>query len=90
MSPFISRKRDDKIGYFYEKLDDVRRRILAGEEDTRELPMARKYLVATHGRGISVAANQKAVEDRLSYTGYLAILSNHVKDPREALRIYGT
>lgn len=85
---FDPRRKEDEIRHFYEKLDDVRRRILAGEDDARELPMARKYLVVTHGRGISVAANQKAIEDRLSYAGYLVILSNHVKDPREALRIY--
>jgi transposase len=86
---FDPQKKEDDVSHFLEKLDTVRKGVIEGDEAFAGSPMARTYLSVSKPRGkVKVAANQELIDRKNEYSGFLVILSNHVKDAREALRIY--
>ena len=86
---FDPQKANDDRAHFLEKLNAVRDGILAGDETYISSPMAKKYLnVKKYNGRCSVTSNQDAIEKHLSRSGFLVIISNHVKDARKVLKIY--
>ena len=86
---FDPQKKEDDVSHFLEKLDTVRKGVIEGDEAFASFPMVKTYLSMSKPRGrVKVAANQELIDQKNAYSGFLVILSNHVKDAREALRIY--
>jgi transposase len=58
-------------------------------EESQEI-LKERYLVATQTpkRGWKIKEKQEAIEAHLSTLGYMVLLSNSVKDPRQALSLY--
>lgn len=82
-------KANDDRAHFLDRLNKVREGILQGDEASISSPMAKKYLTVRKYKGnFIVNANQDAIDEHLSKSGYLVIISNHVKDTKEVLRIY--
>lgn len=86
---FDPKKKEDDVHHFTEKLNLVRNGILKGDSAYASSPIAKKYFKVTgRDKKINISANQGLIEEKNAYSGFLIILSNHVKDSREALRIY--
>ncbi len=88
---FDPRKKSDDDNHFDEDLNSVRSRILVdGDEAAVASSMARKYLIVSKRNGkYTVKSNQAAIDEhKRNSSGFLVILSNHVKTADEALRIY--
>ncbi len=82
-------RHEDDVRHFAEKLDKVRAGIMDGDEAYASSSMARTYLsVSRRGGKVKVAARQEKIEARNRYSGFLVLISNHVRDAEEALRIY--
>lgn len=85
------RKRNDDYNHFIEKLHGVRKRIVEdGDEASICSPMAKKYLLIKKYDGkYIVQSNQQAIEEyRNGNAGFLVIISNHINNALDALRIY--
>lgn len=86
---FDPQKRHDDRMHFTEKLDRVRDAILAGDEAAASSKIAKDYLTVTRRKGtIRVNADQEAIDRHDMNCGFLVLISNHIKDAREALDIY--
>ncbi|MDO5862598.1 MAG: IS1634 family transposase [Thermoplasmata archaeon] len=82
-------KKLDEEAHLAERLDEARAAIMAGKGDASQKALARKYLKVTRrGGAVQVTARQDAIEEANRYSGFLVLLSNHVDDRAEALRIY--
>lgn len=82
------KKHDDEM-HFMKKLNDVRDGILKGDESFASSDIARKYFIVTKGKGSTIVkADQEAVEQHNRNSGFLVLISNHVKDAHDALDIY--
>ena len=83
------RKKEDDDRHFIDKLNKVRTGIMEGDSAYTDSAMAGKYFTVSKSKGkIIVKADQKKIDERNEYSGYLVLLSNHIHDPKEALRIY--
>lgn len=86
---FDSRKKNDDELHFAEKLNRIRNGIMEGDEAYASSPMAKRYLKVTRYKDkITITANQDSIEEYNRNAGFLVIVSNHVKDSHEALRVY--
>lgn len=58
-------------------------------EESQEI-LKERYLIASHTpkRGWKIVAKKEAIESHLNTLGYMVLLSNRVKDPRQALSLY--
>lgn len=62
---------------------------MEGDEAYASSPMAKRYLKVTRYKDkITITANQDSIEEYNRNAGFLVIVSNHVKDSHEALRVY--
>jgi transposase len=80
---------DDRIG-FNRKLDAMEADILSGKLSPEREKECRKYyeITKTPVRGIRFAPKQDIIEEARKNFGFFVLLSNGVKNPVEALRIY--
>lgn len=80
---------DDKIA-LNEMLDNLEEELLSGRKNPDHEKLYRKYfdMKETPKRGISLTPKQEAIEAAEKNSGYFALISNGVKDPLEALKIY--
>lgn len=86
---FDPQRREDEIRHFSERLDAIRGSILRGEKAAASSSLARSYLRVTgRGKKVKVTANQEAIDEWSRYSGFLVLMSNHIKDPRDALEVY--
>jgi transposase len=76
---------------FTKSLAAVRGVIISGKEpDKREKALCEKYFIVKHTpkRGVRVSYNERAINEHMDDMGYFVLLSNDIKDPVAALRVY--
>ena len=80
---------DEKLR-FNKQLDEMATNILNGTIDSEEKKTYLKYfdIHETPVRGISYTFKEDAIRKKEKNYGYFALLSNDIKDPVEALRVY--
>ena len=80
----------DDRNRFNHLLDRYEAELLSGHRDPDHESAYRKYfeIRETPVRGLQVSPRQEAIENAEKDYGYFALLSNGIKDPVEALRIY--
>lgn len=84
-------KKEDDDRHFDERLMEVREKLLSGAElKKKDSEFAERYFVKkVWGEKVEWSSNMDAItEYREKEMGYLVIVSNHIKDPDEALKIY--
>ncbi len=71
-------------------LDGLEEELLSGRKNPDHEKFYTKYFEVkeTPKRGVSLTPKQEAIEDAEKNSGYFALISNGVKDPLEALKIY--
>lgn len=82
---------DDRIR-FYNELDRLEEELLAKCRKPDHEALYKKYFIVTETpkRGVKVEAIQKAICNAEKNFGYFALISNGIKDPIEAIKIYRT
>jgi len=72
------------------KLDTLKAELLSGKRVPEHEPDYRKYffIKETPKRGISLSYNQKVIDAARERYGFFVLISNEVKDPVTALRLY--
>ncbi|RJX23556.1 MAG: IS1634 family transposase [Dethiobacter sp.] len=82
---------DDKAA-FNNLLDRLEVELLSGSRNPAHESLYNKYyqIKQTPVRGITLTPKQEAINETEKDYGYFALISNDVKDPLEALRIYRT
>lgn len=72
------------------KLDTLKAELLSGKRVPEHEPDYRKYFIVneTPKRGISLSYNQKVIDAARERYGFFVLISNEVKDPVTALRLY--
>ena len=80
---------DDKDS-FNELLDSLEEELLSGKRDPEHEKLYQKYyeVSSTPVRGASIKARQDAIDLAERDYGYFALISNDIKDPIEALKLY--
>lgn len=80
---------DDAVK-FNQKLDRLKAEILSGHRVADHERLYKKYFIIneTPVRGISLAYKQDAINSARERYGFFVLISNEVKDPAEALRLY--
>ena len=75
---------------FFTRLTQVSEAIMAGGCSEQQQALADTYLNVhtTPVRGTRITWNEEAIRDHTAGFGYFALLSNDIKDPKEALWIY--
>jgi transposase len=76
---------------FTKSLSAARIALVSGKElGERQQSICDKYFVVkrTPKRGVSVSYNESAIVEHTNDTGYFVLLSNDIKDPVAALRVY--
>ena len=83
------RATDEKLR-FNKLLDRLEEELLSGKRDTRHEKMYTRYfnLHETPVRGVTVTAKEDVIQEKESRFGYFALISNGIKDPKEAIDIY--
>jgi transposase len=71
-------------------LDSLEEELRSGKRDPEHEKLYRKYyeVSATPVRGVSIKARQDAIDLAERDYGYFALISNDIKDPIEALKLY--
>ena len=74
----------------YAKVAEMRKKALADPEKFADDEEYRKYLIIRKSEqsGYTVNIREDVVEDEYKHSGLLVIISNHITDAEEALRIY--
>ena len=86
---FNPQKKEDDVRYFTDKLEKIRKGILEGDSALSNSPMAKNYFAVSKSRGkLKVTARQDKIDEKTAYSGFIVMISNHIKDPRHALDIY--
>jgi transposase len=80
---------DDKIS-FNKLLDTLEEELISGKRSSEHEKLYSKYyeIKETPVKGVSLTAKQNAIDEKLKYSGYFALISNSVKEPLNALDIY--
>lgn len=80
---------DDKAA-FNTLLDTLEAELYSGKLDLEHEKLYRKYFeyAATPVRGMQVTPIQSSIDEAEKNYGYFALISNDIRDPLEALRIY--
>ena len=80
---------DEKIR-FNKKLDTLEEELLSGKRNADHEKSYTKYfdITETPVRGVKITPKQSAIDTARKNFGFFVLLSNDVKDPVEALRIY--
>lgn len=80
---------DDAVK-FNQKLDRLKAEILSGHRVADHERLYKKYfiIIETPVRGISLSYKQDAINAARERYGFFVLVSNEVKDPAEALRLY--
>ena len=75
---------------FNRRLDILKEELLSGKRIPEHEKDYKKYFIVkeTPKRGISLSYNQKAIDDTKERYGFFVLISNEVKDPVTALRLY--
>ena len=75
---------------FAKKLTRLEQELLTGERNPAHEASYEQYFVVkeTPKRGITVKPKQDAIDEAQRNFGYFALMTNGVKDPQEAVRIY--
>ena len=83
------RATDEKIR-FNKLLDRLEDELRNDKHERRHEKMYVRYFTvrSTPKRGIQVTPNDEAIKEKLSRLGYFALISNGIKDPKEAIDIY--
>ena len=83
------RATDEKLR-FNKLLDRLEEELLTNKRDTRHEKMYQRYfnIHETPVRGIRVTANEEVIGEKEARFGYFALISNGIKDPKEAIDIY--
>jgi hypothetical protein len=79
----------DKAGFF-SQLSKVSQAVMEGGCSEQQQAMADTYLHVhtTPARGTKVSYNEAAIREHTAQFGYFVLLSNDIKDPKQALWIY--
>ena len=86
---FNPQKKEDDVRYFTDKLEIVRKGILEGDYAYSDSPMAKKYFTVSGSKGrVKVTADQEMIDKKTAYSGFIVMISNHIKDAKRALQIY--
>jgi len=80
---------DAKIA-FNKFLDVLEDELMSGKRKLEHENLYTKYyeIKTTPVKGVSLIPKQEAIDEKLKYYGYFALISNTIKDPLEALEIY--
>jgi hypothetical protein len=80
---------DDKEA-FNTLLDSLEEELRSGKRDPEHEKLYRKYyeVTTTPVRGVSISPKQDAIDLAERDYGYFALISNDIKDPMEALKLY--
>jgi len=80
---------DDKIS-FNKLLDTLEEELISGKRSSEHEKLYSKYyeIKETPVKGVSLTAKQNAIDEKLKYSGFFALISNSVKEPLNALDIY--
>jgi transposase len=83
------RATDEKIR-FNERLDLYEEELLSGQLNKKHENQYQQYfeIIQTPVRGKKIVAKEEAIEKKLTYSGYFALISNSISDPLEAIDIY--
>ena len=83
------RATDEKLR-FNKLLDRLEEELLSGKRDKRHEKMYTRYFDVneTPVRGVTVTAKEDVIKEKESRFGYFALISNGIKDPKEAIDIY--
>jgi transposase len=84
-------KADERKNCLYAQAATLRELAQKDPGDSRYAAEFNKYLrINKSGRGgkVSVSIRREAVEKELWHAGWMVLMSNHIKDAREALKIY--
>ena len=88
---YNAKARAEAIDQFNKDLVDYKHELESGKINSKHQTAYDSFFIITHTpkRGMMVAYNTEAVNQHIKrYTGFQALLSNRIKDPLEALRIY--
>lgn len=80
----------DEHKTFTRQLFDYEEELRNNERNPKHEAAYSKYFILkeTPKRGIKIEYNDKAIKDVQKYAGYFALMSNEIKDPLEAIKIY--
>lgn len=75
---------------FQKLLDQLERELADGDRCPEHESLYAKYyeVKETKVRGVKVVAKEGAIAEKMSRSGYFILMSNHIKDSAEALKIY--
>ena len=79
-------------GVFFRQLSDLEQAVVEGGCSEKQQSMADKYLHVhtTPARGTKITYNEQAIREHTRNFGYFVLLSNKIKDPKQALEVYRT
>lgn len=85
------RATDERIR-FNKLLDRLEEEIRSEQPNPRHEKMYERYFHVhrTPKRGVRITPRDEAIEEKMQRFGYFALISNGIKDPREAIEIYRT
>lgn len=83
------RATDKKIS-FNKLLDRLEEELRNDKRERRHEKMYERYFTvhSTPKRGIQITPNDEAIKEKADRLGYFALISNGIKDPKEAIEIY--
>lgn len=83
------RATDEKIR-FHRLLDRLEEELRTNRRQPKHEKMYARYfhIHSTPKRGLQITPNTEAIEAKRKCLGYFALMSNHIKDPKEAIEIY--
>ena len=83
------RATDEKIR-FNRLLNRLEEELRTNQRQSKHEKMYARYfhIHTTSKRGIQITPDEEAIKARREHFGYFALMSNHIKDPGEALEIY--
>lgn len=87
---YNDQKATDDKARFNHMLDRLEEKLIAGEVDPDDDKLYKKYfeINQTPVRGIRYSFNEEAIRQAEKNYGYFVLMSNGIKDPVEALKIY--
>jgi len=88
---YNAKSRADAVDQFNKDLVAYRQELESGKRNSKHEAAYEEFFIikATPKRGVKVTYNSEAVSKHISrYTGFQALLSNSIKDPVKALRVY--
>ncbi len=83
------RATDEKI-HFNKLLDQLEEELYSDKREARHEKMYTRYFTVhtTPKRGTQLTPNDEAIKEKENRMGYFALISNGIKDPKEAIEIY--